>query len=210
MKGGVPLRRRFLLYLYSNRNIVATTLALLGLGLYFSGLIRAYWPFIVAGLYLVGLLLTPKQTQVDLQLQQRFTLEDIRSELAKLNSMVQKRVPARIYAKLKSIETSIVEVLPQFQEDGSSYDYNLQTIRQTALEYLPQALEAYLNLPPTFARVHPLRDGKTAEELLLEQLELLDSTMKDIVIDVHQNDSQQLLIHGRFLAKKFAKDSFAL
>jgi hypothetical protein len=51
-------------------------------------------------------------------------------------------------------------------------------VRQTALEFLPEALQHFLKLPPAFANVHPLKDGKTAKTLLLEQLDLLATTME--------------------------------
>ena len=47
------------LYLYSRKNIVACLLALVGLGLFFTGLIGAVWPAVVIGLYLIGALVTP-------------------------------------------------------------------------------------------------------------------------------------------------------
>jgi hypothetical protein len=61
----------------------------------------------------------------------------------------------------------------------------------------------YLALPSVFARLHPLREGKTAHQLLLEQLDLLDGKMREIAADLHHQNSQQLLIHGRFLEDKF-------
>ena len=49
-----------------------------------------------------------------------------------------------------------------------------------------------------------MRDGKTAKEILIEQLDLLDEEMKKILVDLHERDTQALVTHGRFLRKKFA------
>ena len=69
----------------------------------------------------------------------------------------------------------------------------------------PSCTQHYLNLPTAFANLHPLKEGKTATTLLLEQLELLATTMEDMVEDFHRNDAEQLLVHGRFLEERFHK-----
>ena len=43
-------------------------------------------------------------------------------------------------------------------------------VEQTIRGYLPNTLERYLRLPPVYARMHPVKDGKTAEVLLVEHL----------------------------------------
>ncbi|HES75464.1 MAG TPA: hypothetical protein ENO09_00500, partial [bacterium] len=50
-------RHAFWVWLYSNGNLLGSALALLGLGLYFSGLIGGDWWWIVPGLYLAGFLI---------------------------------------------------------------------------------------------------------------------------------------------------------
>jgi hypothetical protein len=49
------------------------------------------------------------------------------------------------------------------------------TSRATALDYLLATLQNHLDLPRAYATLHPVKDGKTAHRLLLDQLELLDS-----------------------------------
>ena len=56
------------LYLYSRKNIVGSLLALLGLVLFFLGLIGPVWPAVVIGMYLVGALVTPGDKQWNLSL----------------------------------------------------------------------------------------------------------------------------------------------
>lgn len=201
--------RRFILFVYSTRNIVGCALALVGLGLYFAGIIGFLWPVIIVGLYAVGYVLTPRQQTVNLQLEQTLNAAEIRTQLERLNKAIHGRVSKPVLDTVKSIEGSILSALPQLERQAISTQQRF-TIQQTALEYLPQALEAYLNLPPTYARMHPVRQGKTAEQILLEQLKLLDDTMQEIVIDLHKNDAQKLLVHGRFLEEKFRKDKLAL
>lgn len=63
------MKRRLLLFLYSTPHIVGSVLGLLGLGLFFAGIIKSYWYFIVAGLYVIGVLATPKSPTYELRLE---------------------------------------------------------------------------------------------------------------------------------------------
>jgi hypothetical protein len=54
-----------------------------------------------------------------------------------------------------------------------------------------------------YRRLHVVRNGKTAHDLLLDQLHLLDAKMKEIAGNMHASDAQALLANGRFLEEKF-------
>jgi hypothetical protein len=197
-------RQRLLLYVYSTPNIVGSLLGILGLGMFFLGLINQFWLLIVIGLYGIGVLATPRGTVYDLNLRSQLTADDIRSELDDLIRKIQGKVPKDVFDLVQSIKASIIEVLPQIA-DLSGGDYNIFTIRQTALDYLPASLQNYLNLPPAYANLHPVKDGKTSKQLLLEQLSLLDQEMKDVAQAVFANDTQKLMVQGQFLKEKFQK-----
>ena len=200
-------RDRVLLFLYSTPNIVGCVLGIVGLLLYFGGVIQDFWLLIVVGLYLIGVLMTPRQSSFDLSIQTEVSADEIRNQLNDLVRKIRRRTPPEILAKVESIKESIFSILPLLTETNSG-DRNVYTIRQTAFEYLPRALENYLALPPAFANVHPVRDGKTARQLLNEQLELLDREMKAVVVDMSADDAQKLLAHGRFLEQKFNQQDF--
>jgi hypothetical protein len=195
-------KQRTLLFLYSTPNIVGSILGILGLVLRFSGIIGSYWLFIVIGLYGIGVLATPRDPAYDLRLHNQLTADQIREELDNLVRSIRKKVPKDILTKVESIRDSILDILPHIVDIRSS-DYDIFTIRQTALDYLPETLQNYLNLPPAFRNLHPVKGGKTAKQLLAEQLDLLDQRMKEIVQDFYRNDTQRLMAHGRFLEEKF-------
>jgi hypothetical protein len=202
----MDFRQRLLLYLYGTPNIVGSTLGILGLALFFLGLIGNFWFVIVVGLYLIGVLATPKSPTYELTFRNQMSAEEIRDELENLVRKIQDKVPKEVLDKVTSIKNSILEILPRIT-DISSSDFEIYTIRQTALEYLPETLQNYLNLPKAYAALHPVKDGKTAKQLLLEQLDMLDGEMKEIVDDFFRNDTQQLMAHGRFLNEKFGKSA---
>lgn len=202
-------RERFLLYLYSTPNIVGSLLGLLGLALFFLGVIDRFWMVIVVGLYGIGALAAPRSPTYELKLKNQFTVEDIRAELEDLVRKIRGKAPREALELVLSIKDSINAVLPQMVNLSGS-DPNVFLIQQTALDYLPASLENYLNLPPAYASMRPLKGGKTAKELLIEQLTLLDGEMKEVVQAVYENDTQKLMAQGQFLKEKFQKSVLQL
>lgn len=197
-------RRRFQIFLYSTPNIVGSALGLLGLGLYFLGVIGPYWLPIVAGLYGIGVLVTPRSQAYELSVKNQMAVRDIRRELDEVVHKAKRRLPREMVVPVLSIQKSILQVLPVILNQSSS-DYNIYVIKQTALDYLPATLEAYMNLPKAYVNLHPVKDGKVPRQLLLEQLNLLDQQMKEAVQAIYQRDTEKLMVQGRFLEEKFQK-----
>ena len=71
-------------------------------------------------------------------------------------------------------------------------------------------MQVYLNLPRGYAPLHPVQDGKTPRQVLLEQLTLLESKMNEVADDVHQYDADRLLANGRFLEERFGRSALSL
>ena len=73
----------------------------------------------------------------------------------------------------------------------------------TATDYLPEAVGGYLRLPREWADTRPIDGYKTSLMVLIDQLELLGSTMDKILDAANRADAQALLLHGKFLEAKF-------
>ena len=84
---------------------------------------------------------------------------------------------------------------------------DLFVIQRTATDYLPTTLQAYLALPPQYAATKVVGEGKTALQVLSDQLDLLDSKMDEISEAAHKQDSDRLLANGRFLEERFGNRS---
>jgi hypothetical protein len=201
------MQQRILKYLYSTKNIVGSLLAVVGLVLFFTGVIGALWPVIVIGLYGIGVLVTPGTASIDLR--SGFDPDDVRKALDHEVHAVSGRVPAEVFTKVQSIQQIILGILPRSGAlpPGSP---ELFVVERTATDYLPTALESYLNLPRAYATLHPVQDGKTAKQVLLDQLALLESKMSEVADDVHQNDTDRLLANGRFLEERFGRSALSL
>jgi hypothetical protein len=196
-----------LLYLYSRKNIAGSLLALLGLALFFLGVIGPVWPAVVIGMYLIGALVTPAgRTNLYLG---GTDPGDLRASLSHQVGAVKGKVPVDVYQKVLSIEQTILGILPKIDRLGPG-SQDAFVVQKTVTDYLPSTLQAYLNLPRAYATVHRLSDGRTASQVLLEQLTLLDTKLEAVADAVNKNDADALLANGRFLEDRFGKSALSL
>ncbi len=195
--------RRFWLWWYGTPNLVGSTLALVGLALFFAGLIKSWWYLIVPGLYAIGVLLTPVRHIELVAMDRQLAIDQAEATLERLWQQVAGRLSPPVEQRLQAVMEAVRSVLPGLNKLDPG-DRHVHEITSAATRYLPEMLESYLNLPPAYARLHPVRAGKTARDLLLEQLTLLESEMRAIAEDLYRADADRLMAHGRFLEEKFA------
>jgi phage shock protein PspC (stress-responsive transcriptional regulator) len=130
----------------------------------------------------------------------RDRLEPLRARLARRGEAVREAV-----TMLGSIETRLEFLLERIEAGGDGLDLRPFEVRKIAFEYLPDALERYLQLPQALAHEEVLADGRTATQALGEQIRLLDATLADLARSYFEKDARGLLVHGRFLREKFAE-----
>lgn len=163
--------------------------------------------FLVPLFATVGASIAPKPPRLAKSVASARGEQDLKKSLDRMVSVVKrKQLSADIIERVSSIRDSIVNVLPRIMA-LKVMDKDIYHIRQTALSYLPEALDNYLTIPDQLALTHEIRDGKTAKDMLVEQLTILDDEMKDIVVDFDKDDLVKLEVHGRFLKDKFNKAS---
>jgi hypothetical protein len=201
-------QRRLLRYLESRKNIVGCLLALGGVGLTLLGLLGPFWPAVVVALYLIGALAVPSPRRV-LVGNASFDPALVTTALDRLVRRVDGRAPPDVAAKVREIRQEIVGMLP-FAAQFPPGSEDLFVIQRTATDYLPSALDPYLALPPEYALTREVQDGKTPKQVLLEQLQLIDSKMDEVVDAVHQQDTERLLASGRFLEERFGKGDLSV
>ncbi|HEX2648011.1 MAG TPA: hypothetical protein VHO95_12360 [Candidatus Dormibacteraeota bacterium] len=196
-------------YFYSSKNIVGSTLGLFGLLLFFTHIITSFfWPFVVVAMYGIGALLAPGPPKVALS-GTSFDPESIRHSLQRTLSIANGKLSPPLQGKLQDIADTIMGILPHYADfpPGSP---DLFVVGRTATDYLPSALQAYLNLPRAYAALHKMPNGKTADDVLGDQLTLLASKMNEVADAVHKKDSDALLANGRFLEEKFGASPLGL
>jgi hypothetical protein len=84
---------------------------------------------------------------------------------------------------------------------------DLFVLQRTSTDYLQTSIEAYLALPRSGAASSVLPGGRTALQVLSDQLDLLLWKTGEIGETICQQDSERLLAHGRFLEESFGRPS---
>ena len=200
--------QRLKLYFYSTRNIAGCLLALGGLGLFFGGVIHAWWWAIVAGLYGAGALGWPRSSLAEAAEQTELSSEMLAQQVRKLVDSVASGLPKDSLDRLRSIQGTLSELLPRLQElrdRGIISAKDSFTVIETVRRYLPDTLGAYLRLPRFYAQMQTLADGRTASQTLLDQLTVLDTSLKDVAKSAFAGDAEALVTNGQFLQNKFSK-----
>lgn len=194
---------RVLAYAGSPKNIAGCALALVGVMLVFFGVAGAYWPVVVAGLYGVGALLAPvdrvKLTISHAEVESRQLFADLDTLLAKVG---RNRFPDDVSAKVARLAEVLRDILRRADALTSAPDH-LHIVSQTIRDYLPSSLEAYANLPRSYALTRRGQRRLSAHEELLAQLDLLDRQLHKVAESVYQGDEQALRDQGRFLEDRF-------
>jgi hypothetical protein len=194
-------RHRFWVWLYSNGNLLGSVLALLGLGLYFTGMIGDWWWLIVPGLYLAGLLIAPQPPRPSPMSQVQMDLNDA---LDTLQERARKGLTAERAETFDRLIDSLRDTLPLLETQAAG-DRTAYTLRQTILDYLPETLDNYLRLPVAYRRMHKLADGRTPRQVFVAQLDTLNNEVQSSLAALAENDTQQLLANERFLADRFSR-----
>jgi hypothetical protein len=199
--------QRLLRYLYSTKNLVGSAAGLGGLALYFTGLVGDLWPVVVGGLYGVGALATPPTRTFDLH--SGLDPANLNRAMAEQERRLRGRVPDDVLAAVARVHAQVREVLDRHDAlPPASPDAFV--VERTALDYVPAALESYLNLPRGYANRVPVSDGRTARQVLLDQLALLEAKLGEVVEAIAKGDTDRLLAHGRFLEDRFARPEIDL
>jgi hypothetical protein len=112
-------------------------------------------------------------------------------------------LPIDLQVKVEQIRRK-VDVLLGYADRFPPFSQDLYLVRQTASDYLPRTVNAFLSLPVD-AMDKPLGAGRqqTAREELRAQLDLLDSKLDDIAQDLQRQDADRLLANRRFLEARF-------
>jgi hypothetical protein len=200
---GASKPRRFALYATSTKHITGCTLAIAGPALALAGVLAPPVGLaLVPALYAIGALAAPARRRVNVVA--GLDLHEVRRNLEQTQRRALTRVPNPIRLKVTAIATTITEILPRAGalDAGSPA---LHVLVQCATDYLPSALQAYLDLPRSYADHHVVADGKTPLALLFEQLDMLANQIDEIAENVNRADSNKLIANGVFLADKFGR-----
>ncbi|GII58838.1 hypothetical protein Pth03_72270 [Planotetraspora thailandica] len=201
---------RVLRYLGSTKNIVGSALAIGGVVLHLFGVAGSLWPVVVAGLYGMGALLAPpdrvRLTISHAEVETRQLRADLDTLLGKVTA---NRFPADVVTKVEEMAGILRDILARAEALTSSPD-QLHVVSQAIRDYLPTSLEAYANLPRSYALARRAERERSAHEELMSQLDLLESGLATVAEAVYKGDEQALRDQGRFLRDRFGGSTLDL
>lgn len=135
-------------------------------------------------------------------------VETFRIMLGPLTRQLSSETSPTIMNRIKGIETHLEKLLTLPETTLNDLGpVSAHEIRRIAFTFLPETLEAYLKVQSPLARSEPVREKKTAEDLLNDQLELLDQTLHAYAKALYERDAKALLIQGHFLREKFSSQT---
>ena len=126
------------------------------------------------------------------------------TKAAKSDRRREPELPIDVKVKVEQIRRK-VDVLLGYADRFPPFSQDLYLVRQTATDYLPRTINAFLSLPAD-AVDRPLAGpagGRSARQELKAQLDLLDSKLDDIAQDLQRQDADRLLANRRFLESRF-------
>ncbi|MCL2735580.1 MAG: hypothetical protein FWD75_02985 [Propionibacteriaceae bacterium] len=132
------------------------------------------------------------------------TEADIASALDTMDARVDSAaLSSAVTARVKRITKRLRDTLPRMSNAGLT-SVDQYSLIATATSYLPQTVGSYVRLPRDWADSRPVDAGRSSLLVLIDQLDLLAETVDKIYDAVLAKDAQALVVHGRFLADKFA------
>jgi len=110
-------------------------------------------------------------------------------------------------ATLQRIRDNAALALPATDAPLDLSDHETWLLRQICIDYLPGALEHYIALPADLAS-EPVLDGRSAREVLDEQLALIERRLDQMATRTYRLEAGNLLTHARFVADVLRPDPF--
>jgi hypothetical protein len=134
----------------------------------------------------------------------------MQAALHSLLEEVKNRLPQDMLEKVRAVASAVDDILPAYRAGGLDARDRF-AVERTVDDYLPNAVRSYLRLPVAY-RSSPLSDadGRTANEVLSDQLDLLFERMSQVVDTAYRKDVEAFLVHGRFLQSKFGPSSLRI
>ncbi|WP_432564372.1 hypothetical protein [Kineococcus sp. SYSU DK003] len=119
------------------------------------------------------------------------------------------RLPDGAVPAVREIEDVLTPLLAHVAKRGAEVE-ELHNLEAIVTEYLPGALEHYLDLPEEYALTNRGPSGTTPAEELVTQLQLLADGSRDVQRAVYDHDARKLSVQGRFLDAKFRRSDLDL
>lgn len=119
------------------------------------------------------------------------------------------RLPVAAVPAVRAVEDVLRPLLIHVQRQSASPE-ELRQLSALVRQYLPEAVDRYLALPPSYAATARSATGRTPGQELVDQLQLLHEGAEQLARAVYDSDAQALAVGRRFLDAKFRRSDLDL
>jgi hypothetical protein len=134
---------------------------------------------------------------------------DVAKSVRAIKTSIKGRVHKSVLIRVSHICALVEQALPRANELGAGSE-EMYILSKMTTDYLPRALNPYLQMPRQYAERNALADGRTATQVLCSQLDVMYAQMWQVNNAILQADGDKLLANGRFLDDKFGPNNFDL
>lgn len=198
-------------FLFSNKNMIGIGCAMLTVVLALVGVLKSYWLVVMVLSYIFGYLVAPQEQEIKFYHIKGESIKDYLGFITKLTSKVEEseKIPNEAKAVMKDLATNAIELLTFMQNEDSVDEFSeeVTSFKNIFDSYLPKLINQYEKLPVKYAHSVKTSQGKTAKQMLIEQLELMNQKITEISYGMYEHDVTALKVNGRFLKEKFAQNS---
>jgi hypothetical protein len=116
------------------------------------------------------------------------------------------RLPASLQTRVLELCKALEELLHQWERSRGQLSLEDSfDARRIAITHLPEALNAFLSIPSSYARTKVLANGKTALDTFNDNIVELEGKVSQLADDLASQDAQAFLAHSQFLKQKFGE-----
>ncbi len=196
-------------FLFSNKNILGCGLASIILVLSLLGIIKSLTPLIALMAYVFGYVAGPADKKITFYHYQGENLTDYIGFINKMKNtvMISQKIPEEAKSIIHNISQTGTELINFLHSDNKNVVLNEDMMNFTSIfdAYLPKIINQYSRLPSKYANEVKTSNGKTAKQMLIEQLTVLEQKVQEIAYGMYEDDVTALRANGNFLKEKFAK-----
>jgi hypothetical protein len=111
------------------------------------------------------------------------------------------QLPSEATERVRRIEALLAEAEPIIARGGAT-DEAAFSLRETRTRYLPDTINAYLDVPPSLRR-EPDAGGRTPDDRLIAQLEHLERAAAQRLRELGARSTDSVAANERFLTERF-------
>jgi hypothetical protein len=187
-------------FLFSNKNIIGCLLASTIIILGFIGMIKSFWLPIAVMSYIFGVIATPEAKEIKFIHLKNENLNDYLGFINKLHKTVElsEKLPIDAKNNIHNIIKTAIELINFLQKGDQNLSLSEDLINLTSIfdSYLPKIINQYERLPSKYANEIKASNGKTARQMLIEQLSILQKKVEEIAYGMYENDVTALRANG--------------